>query len=263
MSIEIWRITDLKTNSFVRTCLNEDRFLGLSLLIDSGVELDPIEITADGRVIDGRHRIEAHLLSHKSDIRCEAVDLKDETEIIARAYKANCGGALPPTRADTEHTIRQLIERGVQHRKVAEALDLPYQMVRTFLKEIDRKITHNKILLAAAAMSSQDMSPSVAARTFGVDLQKLKDFLRIGQQRAKKNAAFEPRRDLTKLFKSRGASQAGILKKVMEAHDDGTFTARQVEETLDHIEGSIKQMSRSVAEWRARFNARVKPPESH
>jgi hypothetical protein len=60
------RIEDLQMNLFVRWQLNEEHALYLAELIENGVLLPPIKITPDMVVIDGRHRIEAHILLNRT-----------------------------------------------------------------------------------------------------------------------------------------------------------------------------------------------------
>ncbi|HNS34400.1 MAG TPA: ParB N-terminal domain-containing protein [bacterium] len=98
-------ISDLNKNLFVRQELDQNHVLYLAELIEAGVVLNPIEITPDMAVIDGRHRIEAAELNSQVEIKARIVSISDESELVARAYRANVGGALPPTQEDTEHTV--------------------------------------------------------------------------------------------------------------------------------------------------------------
>ncbi|HNP75515.1 MAG TPA: ParB N-terminal domain-containing protein, partial [bacterium] len=84
-------ISDLNKNLFVRQELDQNHVLYLAELIEAGVVLNPIEITPDMAVIDGRHRIEAAELNSQVEIKARIVSISDESELVARAYRANVG----------------------------------------------------------------------------------------------------------------------------------------------------------------------------
>lgn len=133
MAIEV-DLRNLKTDWFVRTGLNEDHVLHLAELIEAGTELPPISITSDMLVVDGRHRIEAYKLNSLDKIKATLVEVRDKTSLIAEAYRANIGGALPPTPADTEHTIKLLVGSGASMKKIATLLGLPPSITRRYVR---------------------------------------------------------------------------------------------------------------------------------
>lgn len=177
IKIQTVPLKDLKSNLFVRQALNPEHALFLAELVENGVTLPPIKITHELVVIDGRHRIEAHELNNRTEITCEVVDVKNETDLIAEAYKANIGGSLPPTPQDTEHTIMLLLDRDETMKRIAELLGLPAGMARKYINSVKSKTSRQKLMNAASAVTDGGLTVAKAAEQYGVELEKLKEIL--------------------------------------------------------------------------------------
>jgi len=141
-------IDQLETNLFVRKSLDQDWALDLALMQANGVKLPAIEVTENKffpeinkklLVVDGRHRIEAHQINDVAEIEYELVTVNSIADLIARGYKANTGGPMPPRREDTEHTIRLLIANDTALKNVAELLGLPAGITRKYIADIRAK----------------------------------------------------------------------------------------------------------------------------
>ncbi len=247
-------IKDLQINLFVRQALNEDRALQFAEFIHNGGKLPPIKITSERVVIDGRHRIEAYMLDYRTEIEAEVVDIGDEIELIVQAYKANVGGSLPPTQADTEHTIMMLLERGEAKKRIAELLGLPAGMARRDVSEGQSKASRTKLQRAAAAITDGGLTVAKAAEQYDVDPDKLKEVL-SGRRRKHKHGVAEVQRGLTKTYKSLGSKNAALMRSLFEKHEDGDVTERQVRDIFSHIEGLQKKSARSLSDWKKRFDA--------
>ena len=138
------KIADLQTNMYVRKTLSEDHFLYLAELLTNGVALPPIKISKQMGVVDGRHRIEAYLLADRTEIEAIILDIDNEADLVAEAYKANVGGSLPPSQGDTEHTIMKLLDLGESKKRVAELLNLPSGMARRYITDVQSKAATGK-----------------------------------------------------------------------------------------------------------------------
>lgn len=247
-------IKDLKENLFVRKQLNQDHVLYLADLIESGVKMnDPIEITPDFQIVEGRHRKEAFDLNGVKEVEVRILEFEDDAEMIAHAYKANTGGSLPPTKQDTEHTIGLLIERGESIKRIGELLGLPASLARTYVSQVRSRIARAKLLRAAAAITEGGLTLAKAAEQHGVELEKLKEFL--SGKRRKKNGITEIHRGLTSLYKSVGQKNAALLRSLIEKYEDGDVTELQVEEIFSHVEKAQSGSARSVADWKKRFRS--------
>ena len=252
-----WQVVPLdqiKLNLFVRQSLNEDHALYLAELMENGVDLPPIKVASDFTVIDGRHRVEAHVVNMKKEIRCEVLDLTDETEIISEAYKANTGGSLPPTREDTEHTIMLLLERKESKKRIGELLGLPPGLARRYISEVQSRTNRAKLQRAAAAVTDGGLTVAKAAESHEVDLEKLKEILSV-RRRKHKHGVAEMQRALTKTYKSLGSKNASALRRLLEKYDDGDVTEKQVRDIFSHLEDLQKKQTRSTTDWKHRFDA--------
>ncbi len=248
------QLADLKTNLFVRKEIDQDRVLYFAELIENGQTLPPIKITRDNRVVDGRHRIEAHVLNDLKGIRVEVVDIDDEIELIAEAYKANVGGALPPTPQDTEHTVMLLLERGESKKRIGELLGFPPGMARRYVNDTQSKMSRAKLLRAAGAVTDGGLTVAKAAEQYEVDIEKLKETL-SGHRKKHKRGIVEIQRGLTTTYKSNGLKNAALIRSLLEKYEDGDVTERQVREIFEHIDSLQKRAIRSFGDWKKRFDA--------
>ncbi len=247
-------LKDLQLNLFVRQALNQDHALFLAELVENGVTLPPIKITRERVVIDGRHRVEAHELNNRTEIMCEVVDVENETDLIAEAYKANIGGSLPPTPQDTEHTIMLLLDRGEAMKRIGELLGLPAGMARKYINSVKSKTSRQKLMKAAAAITDGGLTVAKAAEQYEVEPEKLKEIL-SGHKRKHKQGVSEIQRGLTKTHKSLSQKNAALIRSLLDKYEDGDVTERQVREIFSHIEQLQKRANRSVSDWKKRFDS--------
>ncbi|MBI2086590.1 MAG: ParB N-terminal domain-containing protein [Candidatus Zambryskibacteria bacterium] len=253
-------IKDLVEDFYVRQELNHDWALQLGLLVDSGVELEPIYITRDGKVIDGRHRIEAHELAKKTEIRCKIVEADDDVEFVVFALKCNLGGSLPPNKGDIEHTIQELLNRGVPKKQLAEILaPLPTRMVRAYLNDVESRMQRTKLQKAALAISNGGLSVPKAAVQYDVPEDQLKALLNNRVNARTKRGVEEAQRQLSVAYRSLGNRNSAVVRRLMEAYQDGDVSHKQVMKIFTHLDHLVKVSSRKVAEWRKRFDAMEAP----
>lgn len=253
---------DLVRNLFVRQVLDQDHVLVLAELIENGVEMnDKIKVVKleDNKygIVDGRHRAEAYEFVGVKEITVEPVEFEDEAEMISYAYRANTGGSKPPTSADTEHTISLLLERGeATHKRIGELLGLPVTIARKYVNSIKSKIERQKLQKAVAAVVEGGLSAAKAAENYEVDVEKVKEAL-SGKKRKVRNGVGEIHKELTSAFKSHSLKNAALSKKLIEMYEDGDVTEKQVREILKHISQLQKRSERSMADWNARFEAKI------
>ncbi|OGY30118.1 MAG: hypothetical protein A3F35_03355 [Candidatus Woykebacteria bacterium RIFCSPHIGHO2_12_FULL_45_10] len=253
---KMFKIADLTTNLFVRHTLNEDRVLQLAELMESGVKLDPIKITRGKEIIDGRHRVEVHKFLDLDEIACEIVDVKNRAEMISMAYQANLGGALPPTQADTDHTIEQLIEAGETIKRIAELLGLPAALVRKHVSTVKSRMARVKLQQAVDAVASGGLTVAKAAEKFGVDEDALRDKLTGGRKGKSRRGIGEITRSLTHEFRSHSQRNARMLKSLLDKYEDGDIGLKGVREVFAKIKQLQKKSAHSVADWEARLNSK-------
>jgi hypothetical protein len=253
-------IKDLTEDFYVRTALNSDWAYQLAELIESGVEPDPIYITRDGKVIDGRHRLQAHSAANRTEIRCKIVEADNDIELIAFALKCNMGGSMPPSKADFEHVIRELLNRGTPKKQLADTLPmLPNSLVRKYLKEVESRMNRAQLAKAATAVAEGGLNVPTASIQYNVDEKDLKAILSSTSKRKSKNGIEELERAFSNRFRSNGTRTAASLRKILDMYQDGDVTHKQVLKMFNHLEHLIKRETRAIAGWRKRFDALEAP----
>lgn len=251
------QIEDLVTDVFVRTKLNDDHVMYLATLMEAGTELDPILITPDMEVVDGRHRIEAALLfDGAKEIMAKVVKIEDRSELITLAYESNTGGALPPTQADTDHTIKLLMDEKLTQGEIAERIGLLPSQVKKRMAEVRKRETRRKVVAAVHDVRENEMTVKQASESHGVPASAVKAAMSGGGRRKKVS---EDRREklagITKLYGSLSRKNGSLMADVMEALGEGEAKYDEVVEILTVLEKKVKGQARSLANWRKRLEA--------
>ena len=225
--VVIRKLADLKVNLFVRKQLNEDWVLQMSYLIQAGEKLPPIEILADNTIVEGRHRVEGHQVAGKDEIECVIVEFKDELDMISHAYQANTGGSMPPSQADTEHTITLLLERGATKAAIGRLLGLPSGVARTYINSVQSRINRTKLMSAVDSVAHGGVTVPKAAQAHGVDVDKLRAAI---SGRKKKGDGFKSiMGQLTRNSRSYSQRTAAMFRKLFERREDGDVSRGHVE----------------------------------
>ncbi len=255
-------LKDLQVNLFVRKVLDQDRVMALAELIAAGVALDPIKVTPDLQIVDGRHRKEAYELCDRTETEAVIMTFASEAEMIAEAYRCNVGGALPPTKEDTEHTVSLLLEHGESMKKIGEMLGLPAIVARTYAKVIQSKAKRVKLQSAAAAVTDGGLTVMKAAEQYEVEPDELKEVLHPSKRRGVRQGIAEMHRELTTQYRSVGSTNAAFCRKIVEKVEDGDISVGQADELFDHLQTLQEKSAKALLDRRARFNARYHPPKS-
>lgn len=262
------KLEDIETNLFVRKSLDEDWALELALLLQNGVKLKPIQVTENRfypdikkkwLMVDGRHRVEAHQLENIDEISIEVVDIKDELDLISKAYKANQGGSLPPRKEDTEHTVRLLLERDGTIKNIADLLGLPVGIARKYVNEVKARDKRAKLMRAAEAVTDGGLNRAQAAEKYGVEEEDLREQLG-GRTRKHKKGMEEIERALTTQYRSHSQKISKLLGSLRDKYDDGDVNARQVNAVFERLSRADKKLTRNIGQWKARFSG-VNPGE--
>ncbi len=250
------KIADLNLEFFVRKHIDEDWVLHLAGLIEAEEKLPPILVNTKGIVIEGRHRIEAHILLNLTEIDVEIHDVNDEVALISMGYKANTGGPKPPSIEDTEHTIMMLLDRGEAQKDIAKLIGLPPSLARKYVGQVKSKLNRLKLTKAAAAIADDNLTLAKAAEKHNVDPEKLREHV-SGKRKKHKQGVAEIRKNLSAAYKSMSLKNANLAKKLLEKYEDGDVTAAQVNEFFDKIEDLQKNSAHSIKDWRRRFEAMI------
>jgi len=249
---------DLDVSFWVRLKPDPDRVLYLAELMDNGVEIDPIVVwlkqeTNKYVVRDGRHRIEAARFLDRTSIKCKVVPApKNSAEEISLAYQANLGGALPPTKEDTEHTVRLLLAEGVAGRDIAKLLPLPPSLAKRYVDNVASKIGKARLRQAIEAVADGEMSAPAAAQKYNVNLDVLRKELG-GRKKKGKAAAAQIIRNIGSQYRSLSQKNAAALKALFTRLEDGEVTTSVIEEVISHIVDSNRRLAVAIKGWGQRL----------
>ncbi len=246
-------VSEIINNVFVRRELNLSHAAVLGDMIISGTELPPILVSQNNELIDGRHRIAAYQLLGKEVIMAEIRHVKDEVDLIEQAYRANTGGSLPPTQADSEHTIRMLLDRRVSMKEISEKLGLPVDLTRKWAKQVKTKDANQRIAQAVHAVREKDMPLSEAAKEHGVEVEVLRDRLDGRKNRKTKASIKEILAALSTNHRSLSKKDSSQRSKLLELYEDGKASRADVFEVIEKIESLNKRGDQLLKDFKKRF----------
>lgn len=247
-------IKELNERLYVRMQLNQDWVLHLAEMLEAGEKLPPIVINTDGTIVDGRQRKEAHELCRRTEIECEMLEFDSDEEMISYGYKANCGGSLPPTTADTEHTVMLLLDRKVPKRDISDMMGLPPSVARKYIATVQARINRAKLVRAAVSVTDDNLTVDAAAAKFEIEPERLKEFMGSKTKR-KRTAIAELITQCTVLFKSHGQKVKNVFQDAYDQLADGEVTPKQVAEIIAKVRSLQRLASKQTTNWEKRLRA--------
>jgi hypothetical protein len=172
------------------------------------------------------------------------------------------GGALPPSDADVNFSIRQLIRAGMPPdkivAKVSQATKFVAKYVRRLVKDAQSSINKENLSKAIAAVGEGNLTARQAAKKFEVTFSSLK-FLLGGKKKALDVQGLdEIKAGLTSRFRSLSGSNAKLIAPLLEGFGDGGVEEKVVRGTIDHFDHLIDNLARAAVNWRKRFDVAMK-----
>lgn len=246
-------IDSIQLTFFVRKSLDDDRVVQLALLMENGVTLPPIRLTDDNQLVDGRHRIEAARLAGHTTITACIEPRRERGDLIADAFAANCGGSVPPTRADILFTIQQLLQQGWGRGKIVKALPFPKSVSERYITDTQSKIRQSQINQAIIDIRDRGFNVAQAAANRGLDENDIKAKMAAKGRRVAD--ANEYKGNMSTRFRGLSRANAALFQKLLAAYEDGEITIDYVREVMTHAQQCMAQQQRSFDGWRERFAA--------
>lgn len=242
----------------IRAARSPERVDQIADWLTSGVDVPPIWVTrATHQLIDGDHRVEVHTYLEADTIKAVMFPEAERATLIGWAVQANTGGSLEMKPIDFQHTADMLITAGMLQRDIAvhlaTASGLTVHVVRSYIRQMNADRAQERLVQAARAVTNEDMKPSKAAETFGVDADRLREYLR---------STTEPEtwlRKIDRVYESFGKGLGtGIIRPLVERVDDGTLSAAYAERcllrNLDRARRVVKNQEAHLVRFRGRFN---------
>lgn len=242
-------LAELQVTFNVRKELNQDHVLFLAELYDSGVELPPLQVTDTNEIIEGRHRKSALELAGRKEADCIVVKLDSRVEMIAESFKANVGGALPPSRDDIEHTIALLLEQGVNRKTLLTLLPFPAELLGKYIDVVKERILSANIRCAARAVIEEGLTVAQAAKKYGVTVDKLKAHMRSKAKEPKKYDPAALKSTISSKYHSLQASVSKQFSTLLDAYDAGEIPPIVLHEIGEHIGNLNEKLGRKHQEY--------------
>jgi len=253
--IVMMKISELKRTIFVRRCINQNHMFHLALLIEAGVDVGAIKVTPEGEIIDGRHRTDAYEYLGQAEIPCEVIRVGNEIDIISEAFGANCGGALPPTRADVEHTVQLLLDRNASTKKIAAIIRMPISLAKKFVGDVNRRIERQKVSEACDLVTNGGLTVPKAAEAGGVTVEQLKN--QLGPRKRRTSGVAELKSEISRSYRSMAQKNASIMRNLLGQYDEGDLSEGAVREVLAKISSLKKRAGQTDADWERRLEAMI------
>ena len=251
-------ITDLKQTFFVRKQLDEDRVLYFMELYEAGAKVPPIEVVRGTMEIkDGRHRKAALEHLNRERVECLLVEPKERKALIIEAFGANFGGALPPTRLDILHVMKQLIMEGSSLAQLKKDFSAYYppSVVTKYVRDAANELATAKLSRAVQAVTHGDKTVTEAATEHDVNEDQLRDKI-SGVKRKRRTAKMaDLKSQLSRRYGGNTRRTAAEIRSLLSRFEDGELDAAKVEEVFRHLERTIKRGLKTLLQWRERFVA--------
>lgn len=250
----------IKTDFFVRVKLNDDRTLQLAEAIEAGMDIPPMLVTKESfKLVDGRHRLEAFRLLNRAEAPVEWVPEESNVELIAKAFNANIGGALPPAKADIYHTITLFIAEGLKTAAIVKLLPFAPSLARKYIAQAQTMILQKKMRQAQFDVADNGLTVAAAARKHGIDEGKLREQIRGKRKGSKKALAISALcSNISNMFKGTQNRVAVALRSTIGRFEDGDLREKDVEKFFKHIDALYQRHHRTLNEWFTRFEDRKK-----
>jgi len=255
-------VSELKDSFYVRVSLNQDHVLYLMGLIDGGVDVGPIRITEDLRIIDGRHRAEAY--NHLGIPMIKAIVESDGSALtlIGKAIGANVGGALPPTRRDLQHAIAHLVKQGIGRDKITEELSqfLPKSFIRVAYQQAVSDIHRQRIRKAIQILSENPgLTIKKVGELVGVEPKFIQDAItKVKEHDSNGKWLSSIKQGLSSRYTHFNKSNGKLVQKIFRDFDDGEISEKELSGAVGYLGQLITNQNRIWQDWDKRWKARTK-----
>ena len=139
--------------------------------LESGVKLPPLVLMPDNRLIDGRHRLEAHRLLGAETVEAEVEEPADPD---ARAVELNLRHGRPLSKAELREAARRWYGKKTVT-EIAGLLGVTRQTVQNWVADLaaEREETRAEVREQALRMRAEGMTQEEVAERLGVTQQAI------------------------------------------------------------------------------------------
>lgn len=251
-------LKQLREAFYVRQSLDEERIEYFVSLFRAKAELPPIEITHDFAIIDGRHRYAAAKHLGLKSIKATVVREKDPIKLISRAFNANVGGPLQPTREDLMLAIGQMIKEKATRERILTGFNMPKEMVAAVYHSVRLRLDQEKLQRAVDEVSRGKVNATQAAKKHGVKLPNLQAAIRGRKKKTEKNEPGNQRRLVNDRCTRFRIGMVHQLRHLTDQCRDGVVPWATGDSVVQYTGAKLKQMVTLWENQEARFNAAKK-----
>ncbi len=252
--VQLVKIADLKTPCYVRKELDDDRVWQFALLFEKNAEVQPIDVTDELEVVDGRHRIAGASLAGRETIAANVVGRMSHAEILSRAFRANTGGPKPPTKEDIFYTIVQLFAQRFTYQRIIEALEGPHfppAVVRRYIDDAQSRLFKARLIEARRAVEEKRMSFDEAVARYNVKRAQLRAAMARKQKHVPLRASVKGH--LSMNYQRIHRSNAAVYVRLFEEFSQGEVDTPLVNDVLEHALKLSLNGVKLVESYQARF----------
>lgn len=251
--IEILPLDSLKESFIVRVTLSTDNVTRLKDLISAGADVGHLLVSEDdNEIIDGRHRRAAYAELGYKKVSCEVRKFASKTEKILAALQCNMGGALPPTHADINHTIRVLLSEGQSRREIisdlSDKLGFPKKMIQAQVDEVQSNLVKARLNSAVSAVTRGETVHQAAER-YQVNLETLQKKLSPAEEENGRPSLNVLKSHFSQECTSFSRTIASNMTRVVRDIGDGLLSDEEVEDLKNHLEKLHKRSNECMANW--------------
>lgn len=256
------QLSGIKETFVIRLELNQKHVEYLKSLIESGVELPPLVVSADDHeLIDGRHRLAAYRMLNHVEAKCTIEKFGSQTEKIVAALQANVGGSLPPTEGDISHVMQILLVAGESRKSIIERISknigFPPALIKRHLDYVQSNLAKARLQKAVSAVVSHGKTVPEAAAEFGVKLETLKSNLTEKGEDDRATDVKQLKSHLSQSFNKLNSVFGHNLSKVARDLSDGVIKPEEVRDVIVHVNKLTARFNRRHEEWLKRFEIHI------
>jgi hypothetical protein len=132
---------------------------------------------------------------------------------------------------------------------------MPRSVVRKHLEHAKSHLNTSRLNAAITAITEEGINVPTAAERFGVEEDKIRDFIQGRKKKAAAGTQVNLKTNLTRRFQGHSIQNGKMVSKLLIAYEDGEIQAKTVEDVLNHMSQLINREEKSLDDWRNRFTA--------
>lgn len=255
-------LSEIKETFVIRLELNQGHVDYLKSLVESGVELPPLLLSADDHeLIDGRHRVAAYRALNFTEAECTLEKFASQADKIITALQCNVGGSLPPTEGDVSHTMQILLTAGESRKsiieKISKKVGFPPRLIKQHLDYVQSNLAKARLKKAVSAVVQSGKTVPEAAAEFGVKLETLQSNL---EEKGEDNTTIsvnQLKSHLSVNFNKLNSIFGHNLSRVVRDLSDGVTKPEEAKEIIAHVNKLVARLNNRHAEWLKRFEIHI------